>query len=115
MENTGWMTAYDPQANGAAHLLLGDEVSFSDKQYGSLLGAEALVIATDWDAFRNADLAQIRSMMANPVVFDGRNIYDPEVMREHGFTYFGVGRPLSTVGASVPVGEPLVDSSISRS
>lgn len=107
------VTAYDPQANGSARLLLGDEVSFSNEQYSSLLGAEALVIATDWDAFRDADLAQMRSMMANPLIFDGRNIYDPKVMWEHGFTYFGVGRPLSAAKQAVPVGETLVNSSSS--
>ena len=92
------VTAYDPRTNGSTRNLLGDKVLVSDDQYGSLVGAEALVVATDWDGFRDADLFRMRSLMVDPLIFDGRNVYSPEVMGEHGFIYLGVGRPAASVG-----------------
>jgi UDPglucose 6-dehydrogenase len=54
--------------------------------------AEALVLATEWDEFRSVDFQQIRKRMHTPIVFDGRNLFDPETMKELGFRYFGIGR-----------------------
>ncbi len=54
-----------------------------------------------WDEFREADLSRVRRLMRAPLLFDGRNVYSPEVMREQGFVYYGVGRPAASVG-SVP-------------
>jgi len=86
------VTAYDPKTNEAVHDMLGGEVLISDDQYASIEGAEALVVATDWEEFKQVDLLRIRGLMRRPVIFDGRNIYDPKVMSELGFTYYGVGR-----------------------
>ena len=58
--------------------------------------ADALVVATEWDEFRNADLVQLRSLLRQPIVFDGRNIYDPETTEQLGFTYYGIGRSENT-------------------
>ncbi len=101
------VTAYDPQTNGAIRNLLGDEIFLSDDQYQSLSGSEALIVATDWDEFREADLLKMRRLMIHPLIFDGRNVYSPEVMRELGFRYFGVGRPHALEGSIPSVAEIL--------
>ena len=101
------VTAYDPQTNGAIRSFLGDEIILSDDQYGSLSGCEALIVATDWASFRDADLLEMRSLMVHPLIFDGRNVYSPEVMRELGFRYFGIGRPGAQEGSTPLVTENL--------
>ena len=55
-------------------------------------GAEALVLATEWKEFENQNLAEVRSRMHTPLVFDGRNLFDPQTMKDLGFIYYGVGR-----------------------
>ena len=58
----------------------------------ALDGADALIVCTDWDEFKHPDFEAIKERLSEPVVFDGRNIYRPETMREHGFIYHSVGR-----------------------
>jgi UDPglucose 6-dehydrogenase len=60
--------------------------------YDILEGADALAIVTEWNEFRTPDFQRMKSLMKSPVIFDGRNIYDPEKTRKLGFTYLGVGR-----------------------
>lgn len=60
---------------------------------GSVRGAEALVLLTEWGEFRIPDFERIKREMKAPVIFDGRNIYNPKKLRQLGFTYYGVGRP----------------------
>jgi len=55
-------------------------------------GADALVVVTEWNEFREPDFRKIKTLMRNPAIFDGRNIYDPRVLRAHGFHYEGIGR-----------------------
>jgi UDPglucose 6-dehydrogenase len=57
-----------------------------------LSGAEALVIVTEWSLFRSPDFAAIRQQLQQPLIFDGRNLYDPEYLREQGFVYYAIGR-----------------------
>jgi UDPglucose 6-dehydrogenase len=84
--------AYDPAAMEGARKLLPD-ISYMDDAYEVADGADALVIVTEWNEFRLLDLTRIKkSMKTKAVVIDGRNIYDPPVMRGHGFTYRGIGR-----------------------
>ena len=84
--------AYDPAAMEGARKLLPD-IAYMDDAYEVAEGADALVIVTEWNEFRLLDLSRIKkSMKARAVVIDGRNIYDPPVMRGHGFTYRGIGR-----------------------
>ena len=64
----------------------------ADKSYNALKGADALVIATEWNEFREPDFDRMRKLMKTPVIFDGRNIYSPEQMKAQGFTYYSVGR-----------------------
>jgi UDPglucose 6-dehydrogenase len=84
--------AYDPQAMKAARALFGGAVKLVPHGYDALVGADALVLVTEWSEFREPDFGKMRKLMRNPVVFDGRNIYNREQMRADGFTYFGIGR-----------------------
>jgi len=84
--------AYDPKAVPAARRLLGDRVTFCHRSYEAVEGADALVLATEWNEFREPDFERVRALMRRPAIFDGRNIYNPRHLRELGFHYEGVGR-----------------------
>ena len=92
------VNAYDPIATENARkalpsaLLEARQVSFSEYQYEALEGADALLLLTEWRQFRNPDFAVIKSKLRTPVVFDGRNQYQPQEMDELGFEYYGIGR-----------------------
>jgi UDPglucose 6-dehydrogenase len=83
--------AYDPAAMEGARVKL-PAVEYTKDAYGLAAGADALVVVTEWNEFRHLDMARLKASMRRPVVVDGRNIYDPVVMRGHGFTYRGIGR-----------------------
>ena len=83
--------AYDPVAMAGAARLLPD-VTLSADPYDLAEGCDALVVVTDWNEFKQLDLERIKGLMAQPIIVDGRNIYDPESMRAAGFTYRGMGR-----------------------
>jgi UDPglucose 6-dehydrogenase len=85
------VVAYDPQAMEEAKTEW-PEVKLADGPFEAARGAHCVVIGTEWDEFRNLDLDKLREVMKYPVIVDGRNIYDPEVVRERGFTYRPVGR-----------------------
>jgi len=86
--------AYDPEARGEAQRLYGDRADFilCDEAYAALDGADALVIVTEWKAFWSPDFARIRSSLRTPVIFDGRNIYEPSAVETAGIAYYGIGR-----------------------
>lgn len=84
---------HDPVAQPVARRHFNDRVEYSLTPYDALEGAEALFLLTEWNEFRHPDFERMKSLMKSPVVFDGRNVFDPKKMRERGFTYFGVGRP----------------------
>jgi UDPglucose 6-dehydrogenase len=86
------LTGYDPAAIDKAKLYLKDVLEYSQNQYDLLKNADALMILTEWNEFRNPDFEKIKSLMNSPVIFDGRNIFVPEKMREFGFTYYSIGR-----------------------
>ena len=86
------VTAYDPEGIEQARPLLPD-VAYATDAYACAEGAHALVIVTEWDAFRALDLKRLREAMAEPVLVDLRNVYRPEDARKHGFAYASVGRP----------------------
>jgi UDPglucose 6-dehydrogenase len=88
------VTAYDSVAQETCRQVqgVGDRIAFADNMLDALDGADALIVCTDWDEFKHPDLDDLARRMKSPVVFDGRNIYRPEAMREHGFTYHSVGR-----------------------
>ena len=88
--------AYDPEGMAEARPLLPD-VTWCDGAYDALLDADAVVILTEWNQFRNLDLDRVKALLKAPVFVDFRNIYDPREMAEAGFAYTSVGRPLEAV------------------
>jgi UDPglucose 6-dehydrogenase len=84
--------AYDPKAEAQARQAFGSRVVLCERAYEAVAGADALVVVTEWNEFREPDFARIKGLMRTPAVFDGRNIYDPRVLRELGFYYEGIGR-----------------------
>lgn len=88
------LKVYDPEAMPATQQVLGDNqaVTFASSSYEALEGAEALLIATEWTKFREPDFERMKSLMKEPVIFDGRNIYSPSKMAKLGFTYFHIGQ-----------------------
>jgi UDPglucose 6-dehydrogenase len=83
---------YDPKAMEAARSMLGDRVTWCAKSYECVEGADALVLATEWNEFREPDFPRIKSLMRHPAVFDGRNVWSPQTLRDLGFHYEGIGR-----------------------
>jgi UDPglucose 6-dehydrogenase len=88
------VSAYDPEAMGTAKVLLGDTILWAQNAYEACENADALLIATEWNSFREPDWKALKQTLKNPIVFDGRNIYSPEAVREQGFTYYSIGRPV---------------------
>ena len=89
------IVAFDPVALAEAKHLLGNNASvkFASGAMEALNAADALAIATEWKTFRAPDFAAMKVALKSPVVFDGRNLYEPDAMREHGFEYYPIGRP----------------------
>ena len=84
--------AYDPEAASSASAVLKGTVEICDNGYGACDGADALVIFTDWQEFRNPDFEVVAGKLKSPVIFDGRNLYDPEIVKGAGIQYHSVGR-----------------------
>ena len=84
--------AYDPEATKAAKGIFGSKVTFATKNYDALKGADCLAIVTEWSEFRRPDFEKMRKLMRSPVIFDGRNLFTPEQMKQSGFTYYSIGR-----------------------
>ena len=86
------VAAYDPEAMDVAKALFDNRVQLASNNYGCVESADALLVVTEWQAFRNPNFDRMKSTMRQPVIFDGRNIYDPAHLRQLGFTYYSVGR-----------------------
>ncbi len=86
--------AYDPEAMKECRRIYGerDDLTLCEDPYQALEGADALAVVTEWNVFRSPDFSKIKSLLKQPVVFDGRNLYDPLRMRELGFDYYAIGR-----------------------
>lgn len=85
--------AYDPAAMERAREALGNGIEFAPDAYQAAKGADAVLILTEWEEFAALDLARLRAVVKYPIVLDGRNLYQPAMMAEHGFSYYSVGRP----------------------
>jgi UDPglucose 6-dehydrogenase len=92
LERGGKIAVHDPEAMDNVRALYGEKLVFANSPLDVLEGADALAINTEWGEFRNPDFAEMKRRMRSPVIFDGRNLYDPEHIREHGFTYYSIGR-----------------------
>ncbi len=92
--------AYDPAAMPEARRLYGDrsDLRFCERPAQALQGADALVIVTEWSVFRSPDFEVIKAKLRNPVIFDGRNLYDPVALQEMGFAYYPIGRKAGAAG-----------------
>jgi UDPglucose 6-dehydrogenase len=88
------INAFDPEAMGHVEKLFGDQIAFSSNQYEALKDVDALVIITEWSAFRNPDFEQMQKMMKHKVIFDGRNLYDLQKMIDLGYYYNSIGRKI---------------------
>jgi UDPglucose 6-dehydrogenase len=86
------ISAYDPAAMERTQEVMNSTIKFSDSPYEVARGADALLILTEWEEFANLDLPRLRTELKYPIVIDGRNLYDPDVMAASGFTYYSVGR-----------------------
>lgn len=88
----GKVRAHDPKAIPAARGLFGDRVSYANDPYEAIDGADALVVVTEWLVYRNPDFERVKQLLRTPLVFDGRNLYQPELMQRLGFEYYSIGR-----------------------
>jgi len=95
------ITAYDPAAMERVREVVPSGIAFANSAYEAARGADALLILTEWEEFANLDLSRLHKELKYPIVIDGRNLYDPEIMAAQGFTYYSVGRP-----AAQPDGVP---------
>ncbi|MFC1677395.1 UDP-glucose dehydrogenase family protein [Planctomycetota bacterium] len=86
------INAYDPEAGPAALEVLNGKIKLMRNSYDALDNADALVIFTDWQEFRNPDFETIATKLRNPLIFDGRNLYDPKIIKQAGFEYHSIGR-----------------------
>jgi UDPglucose 6-dehydrogenase len=92
--------AYDPVAMDNAKRVLGDTIIYCEDPYDVAEGADALLLVAEWNEFKQLDLERVKARMRQPVLLDGRNIYDPDRMRQLGFTYRGVGRGYNAGGGA---------------
>lgn len=90
------ITAFDPEAMPNVKNLIGDKIKYADSQYEALVGADALVIATEWNEFRTPDFLKIVGTLKSKVIFDGRNLFETAAIKELGFYYESIGRPASS-------------------
>lgn len=88
------VSAYDPEAMGNVQGVVGDKINYALDMYGATENADALVIATEWSVFRTPDFEKLTKKLKNKVIFDGRNLYDLDQMKEKGFYYSSIGRSL---------------------
>jgi len=86
--------AYDPEGMKNVKEILGDKIYYGKDKYEVLDGADALLIVTEWPEFRTPDMDYLSKKLSNKVIFDGRNLYEPEIMEEYGFTYYSIGRKI---------------------
>jgi len=86
------LRVHDPEAIANVRQLYGDRLTYCDRPYGALEGADGLVIVTEWQEFRHPDFELMRRLLREPVIFDGRNLYEPKAVKAQGFKYFAIGR-----------------------
>jgi UDPglucose 6-dehydrogenase len=92
VEDGATVQAYDPEAARVARGIFGDRITYAPSNYDALKNADALAIVTEWSEFRRPDFDRMRTLMRQPLVFDGRNLFTPEQMQQHGFIYYSIGR-----------------------
>jgi UDPglucose 6-dehydrogenase len=86
------LRVHDPEALPNVRQLYGDRLVYCDRPYGALEGADGLAVVTEWQEFRRPDFELMRRLLREPVIFDGRNLYEPKTLAAHGFQYYAIGR-----------------------
>ena len=86
--------AYDPVAANEARRIFGSKVALNDDPYGVVKGADALAILTEWNEFRSPDFPLLKDSLSEPVIFDGRNLYNPDSLQRQGFVYYCIGKKI---------------------
>ncbi len=92
LEKGASVSAYDPEAMETSKKILGDKITYAKNSYNALENADSLIIVTEWNEFRTPDFDKIKTLLNESLIFDGRNLYDPQKMREKQFTYYSIGR-----------------------
>lgn len=92
LKNGFEIKAYDPEAAKNIEKIFGKKIQYAKDPYQAVEGAHQLVIVTEWNEFKQIDLKKVKNLLKNPVIFDGRNIYDPKLMKKLGFKYYSIGR-----------------------
>ncbi len=92
LEQGAKIITYDPEAMTNVKDIIGDQISYADSSYDALKDVDALLIATEWSAFRNPDFEKMEKLMKDAIIFDGRNLYDLESMNSRPFFYQSIGR-----------------------
>jgi UDPglucose 6-dehydrogenase len=92
LEKKARINAYDPVAINECRNRIGDVINYTKDRYEALIDSEALIVITEWPEFRLLNYKVMEKLMKSKVLFDGRNIYDPDELKEYGFTYYGIGR-----------------------
>jgi UDPglucose 6-dehydrogenase len=92
------LRVHDPEALANVRALYGDRLVYCDRPYGALEGADGLAVVTEWQEFRHPDFDVMRRLLREPVIFDGRNLYDPKQLASLGFTYYPIGRAATPQG-----------------
>ncbi|WP_022834383.1 UDP-glucose dehydrogenase family protein [Salisaeta longa] len=93
LERGANVVAFDPEAIETTREVFGDAITYADSMYDALPDADALVICTEWHEFRRPDLGKVRDLLKAPLIFDGRNVFEPQRMANMGFAYYSIGRP----------------------
>ncbi|MEK6705813.1 MAG: UDP-glucose/GDP-mannose dehydrogenase family protein [Bdellovibrionota bacterium] len=84
--------AYDPVAEETTKKVIGEKITYCSSAYDAANGADALVLVTEWNEFRNPDFDHLKALLKTPIIFDGRNVYNPAHLQKQGYTYYGIGR-----------------------
>lgn len=92
LENGAYAKVYDPEAIENTKVRFCNRIIYADDPLDCLSGTDALIIVTEWNVFRNPDLQKIRELLAEPIIFDGRNLFNPDLMEQLGFEYYSIGR-----------------------
>jgi UDPglucose 6-dehydrogenase len=100
------LRVHDPEALANVRSIYGGRLTYCDRPYGALEGADGLAIVTEWQEFRNPDFDLMRRLLREPVIFDGRNLYEPKTVTGYGFTYHAIGRVLPRASKTEGEGEP---------
>jgi UDPglucose 6-dehydrogenase len=87
------LRVHDPEAMANVRALYGDKLIYCDRPYGTLEGADGLAVVTEWQEFRHPDFEVMRRLLREPVIFDGRNLYEPKTLKDQAFIYYAIGRP----------------------